>query len=113
MDPELADLFGCITKVDKFKWELDLAAHKLGTAYVPEDEEEDGEGGEKERSKRSKRSARVVEGGEMDMDIMGVDGHGNGMGMGGMDDPFMDYTNNDVSCRLHGIVRCPAHQLTD
>ena len=98
MDPELADLFGGIAKVDKFKWELDLAAHKLGTAYLPEDEEEeDGERGEKERSTRSQRSARVGEGGEMDMDMMGVNEHGNGLGMGGMDDPFMDYTNNDVS----------------
>jgi hypothetical protein len=33
-------MFGSITKAGKWKWELDLAAHRLGKQYVPEVEEE-------------------------------------------------------------------------
>lgn len=33
-------MFASITKTGKFKWELDLAAHRLGKQYVPGDEQD-------------------------------------------------------------------------
>ena len=89
MDTDMQDLFQGISKVDKFKWELDLAAHKLGSAYVPEDEDEEDENTGRSRTKR---------GAEGEAEVFGeYVGNGLGQEAGGMDDPFMEYTNNDVN----------------
>lgn len=92
----MAELFGGITHVPKFKWELDLAAAKLGTACLPGEDDEDMAGRGKHKTGAGEGHERDQEGGEEGM----VDGNGQGMGMGDVDDPFMDTVNNDVSFKV-------------
>ena len=92
MDVEMADLFNTVSARDgKWKYELDVAAYKLGNPYQPEDEMDEGH----EISKSTRGGGVPPDG--MDGMVFGEDANQMGNGMDGLEDPFMDFSRGEVS----------------